>query len=531
MKILAVDISSVFRRAWEAGHDDAFTVARSRAVSKVLDAASGVDRIVIARDPPYTLPDGTRCASFRRALLDGYKADRVDPGEAYREQLRGTVEELRGRGALSFVSPRMAMPTERDGWAFFGEADDVLASLAMWFQEKRGEEWSLRILTGDTDLWALVDDELMIDVVDLDGKTIMVDAVVERFGVAPPLVPEVKALCGDKSDGYKTFEHPERDAKNNVKAGIGPALAAKIVLSSVEREPGERSGADGVIRAVLTATDPGCDLNAPSILCLKHHGHDGLLLGRQLAYMRPDLQIDFSTVLDEPRRKPIKTTAPDVQVDAAPPDARSAPAAPSTALAVAQSAALAPPARHSLEPVDMGQAMDLAKWMDGSNLFRKNLPSPAACLMVIGIARSIGMPVFLAAQHAFMVQGRLGWSAQFQMALVQSHPTTRRFAFVNDKCNDRAAAIAFERSGPHSVKGVYPFTIEDAQKAGFLDGKHSGQWRSRPSIMLRWAAARECARLHWGDILWGMHAPDEIEHGGMVDNPGEFPSGMVVEEA
>ena len=65
MKILAVDISSVFRRAWEAGHDDAFTVARSRAVTKILDAASGFDRIVIARDPPYSLPDGRRCASFR----------------------------------------------------------------------------------------------------------------------------------------------------------------------------------------------------------------------------------------------------------------------------------------------------------------------------------------------------------------------------------------------------------------------------------------------------------------------------------
>ena len=106
MKILAVDISSVFRRAWEAGHDDAFTVARSRAVTKILDAASGFDRIVIARDPPYSLPDGRRCASFRRALFDGYKADRVDPGEAYREQLRGTVEELRGRGAEDLVSAR-----------------------------------------------------------------------------------------------------------------------------------------------------------------------------------------------------------------------------------------------------------------------------------------------------------------------------------------------------------------------------------------------------------------------------------------
>lgn len=523
MKIIGVDISSVFRRAWEAGHDDAYSVARSRAVSKILDAASGFDRIVIARDPPKALNDKTPCAPFRTAFSRDYKADRTDPGEAYRDQLAKTVEELRSRGATSFVSPRMG---DANGVALFGEADDVLASLAMWFEEKRGEDWRLRILSGDTDLWALVDDSIGIDVVDLDGRVITTDAVVERFGVAPHLIPEMKALCGDKSDGFKPFEHPEKDARGNAKAGIGESTAAAIVIAAVDRQDGDKSGADGVLRAVMAGEDPGCKLNAPALLCLKHHGPGALDLGRRLAYMRPDLKIDFSSILDEPKVRPLKPAAPSVAI------VEPAPEQPAASKAMVVAAPAAPLVQYdprSLEPPDMGSAMQLAEWMHNSGLFRKNLGSPAACLMVIGIARSLGVPVFLAAQHAFVVHGRLSWSAIFAMALVQKHPETREFRFVNQQCDARRATLRFERIGRHAEKGDYVVTVEEAKQAGFLDGKHSEQWTKRIKMMLMWFAARECSRLYWGDALWGMHGPDEVDHGGMTDNPGEFPPGMTEE--
>jgi hypothetical protein len=529
VRILAADISSVFRRAWEAGHDDAFSVARSRAVNKVLRAAEGFDRIVIARDPPQEMPDKTPCAPFRKAIHDGYKADRVDPGEGYRQQLRNTVDELKLRGALSFVSPRLQMQVD-PGFACFGEADDVLASLAMWYQETRGEDWALRILTGDTDLWALVDDQLAIDVVDLDGKIVTADTVIERYGVAPHLVPEIKALSGDGSDKYFPFRHPEKTEDGKAKAGIGDGTAAKIVIASDGRAEGDLSGADGVIRAVIEGRDPGLKLTAPVVLCLKHHGKAGLIFGRQMAYMRPDLPIDFSPVLDEPRRAPQKPAAPEVPVEMVPPKEERAPST-STALAVPQSAAavISSPGPYSLEPADMGQAMKLAKWMDESGMFRKSLGSPAACLMVVGIARSLGIPVFLAAQHAFMVHGRLDWSAVFKIAVVRKHKDTRRFQFDPKRCDSRRATLMYQRAGAYAANGEYVVTIEDARDAGFLDGKHSDQWKRRPQVMLQWFAARECARVYWGDVIWGMNAPDDIEHESLVDEPGEFPPGMTEE--
>ena len=80
-------------------------------------------------------------------------------------------------------------------------------------------------------------------------------------------------------------------------------------------------------------------------------------------------------------------------------------------------------------------------------------------------------------------------------------------------------------------KPVVQYAVEEAKEAGFLDGKHSEQWFKRRKVMLMWFAARECARLYWGDALWGMHGPDEVEHGSMTDDPGEFPPGMATEEA
>jgi hypothetical protein len=367
---------------------------------------------------------------------------------------------------------------------------------------------------------------IAIDVLTLDGKVITAQAVSERYGVDPPLVPEVKALCGDDSDRFKPFEHPEKNAKGDAKAGIGPSTAAKIVLADVEREDGDRSGADGVLRVVAAGGDPGIGLNAPAMLCLRHHGAGALDLGRRLAYMRPDLAIDFAPVLDEPKRRQDKPQAPDMPAEVV----SEAPAAkPSAALALPQTSAMTAgrPDPYALEPRDMSGAMMLAQEMYDSGLFRKNLPNPASCLMVIGMARAMGVPVFVAAQHAYVVHQRLSWSAQFMIAVIKAHPSTRVFRFDQKRCNNHVAVIKFHREDEEP--GEYPFTIQEAQTAGYLGGSHSEQWKKRPAVMLRWAAARECARAYWPDVIGGMYGPDEIGRGGMTDDPGEFAPGMTEE--
>ncbi len=121
------------------------------------------------------------------------------------------------------------------------------------------------------------------------------------------------------------------------------------------------SGADGVLRAVMAGEDPGCKLNAPALLCLKlYHGPGALDLGQGLAYMRPDLKIDFSSILDEPKLRPMKPTAPTVAIVEPTPEQ---PAASKAMVVAAPAAPLVQYDPRSLEPPDMGSAMQCAEWM------------------------------------------------------------------------------------------------------------------------------------------------------------------------
>lgn len=532
MKFLAVDMNSVFRRQWEAAEGKDFGTARTRAVAAIQDAADGYDRIVVCRDAP---------PSFRKAIFAGYKAGRPDPGEAFREQLRLAIQDMRELGASVWASPSLGKHEDHD---VYGEADDVIASFALWYQDRKPEhpDWRLRIMTGDTDLWALVDDQLSIDAMTLERKVITAHEATERYGVAPYLIPEIKALAGDGSDEYFPFQHPEKDERGRRKAGIGPATAAQIVLAPVERGEHEVSSADAVLRSVLADQEPGVKLNAPAIFCLRHHGVAALELGRQLARLRPLLRrngdtwdtLDFSLVLDEPKPAPRRrpkdpeesTPATTAQIEAQRPVEQSA-------ALVVQDAAPIQRAHDLPFAPQLKKMMMFAGEMYDSGIFRKELGSPAACLMLCEYARAFRVPAVILAQHAGVVRGKMGFGSQVIMAIVLAHPSTRVFRFTGDLNDPTVQRVKYHRAYPDGddERGVYKFTIEMARVAGFLDGKHSEMWAKRPNVMLGWAAARECARKVWPDITTGIHGPDEIRDRGMTDDQGEFPAEMLQEDS
>ncbi|MFM7394912.1 MAG: DNA polymerase I, partial [Cyanobium sp.] len=85
------------------------------------------------------------------------------------------------------------------------EADDVLGTLAC---RAADEGWRVRILSGDRDLFQLVDDERDIAVLYMGGgphakssgpTVVRREEVVTRLGVPPEEVVDLKALTGDSS--------------------------------------------------------------------------------------------------------------------------------------------------------------------------------------------------------------------------------------------------------------------------------------------------------------------------------------------
>jgi 5'-3' exonuclease len=156
--------------------------------------------------------------SFRNRLWAGYKTgDGIEP--ALWAQFHPLEEALAAMGVV--VWPMIEL-----------EADDALASAAHIAAKSKKVE-KVAIWTPDKDLGQCVQGTR---VVQIDGRRkIIRDAAVirEKFGVDPPLIPDLLALVGDAADGYPGIP------------GIGAKTAAGLLnqFGPIEKFPPDILGA------------------------------------------------------------------------------------------------------------------------------------------------------------------------------------------------------------------------------------------------------------------------------------------------
>jgi DNA polymerase I len=132
--------------------------------------------------------------TFRHEADDTYKADRPGTPEDFVPDLKNLHELLAGFNLPIFTAP---------GY----EADDVLGTLS---QLATAAGYKVKILTGDRDLFQLIDLDKQITVLNFtpdawkrssNGITEFgPEQVQEKLGVLPGQIVDFKALCGDKSD-------------------------------------------------------------------------------------------------------------------------------------------------------------------------------------------------------------------------------------------------------------------------------------------------------------------------------------------
>jgi 5'-3' exonuclease len=140
--------------------------------------------------------------SFRNDLWPGYKTG-AGVDRALKAQFTPLEESLEAMGVA--VWPMVEL-----------EADDALAAAARICQDDTRVD-QVCIWTPDKDLAQCVRDARVVQV-DRRAKAIRdADGVVAKFGVQPPLIPDLLALVGDSADGYPGI------------AGIGKVGAARLV--------------------------------------------------------------------------------------------------------------------------------------------------------------------------------------------------------------------------------------------------------------------------------------------------------------
>ena len=185
--------------------------------------------------------------TFRHVADAAYKAHRDEAPEHFFSDL-ATLQEILA-GAMDL--PLCMAP----GY----EADDVLGTLAT---RAAAGGWRVRILSGDRDLFQLVDDERDIAVLYMGGgpyaknsgpTLIRRDGVIAKLGVSPEEVVDLKALTGDSSDNIPGVK------------GVGPKTAITLLqengtldgvyaaLESLTGEKDSKGALKGALKAKLAA--------------------------------------------------------------------------------------------------------------------------------------------------------------------------------------------------------------------------------------------------------------------------------------
>lgn|SRR3989344_1940499 len=144
--------------------------------------------------------------TFREEIFTDYKANRPPAPDDLISQFK-RVRELFDRFSVRTV--------EFPGY----EADDLIGSLVERFKDE--PDIALTILTGDLDLLQLVDgDRVVVKFLQKgmsDTKMYNEAAVLERYGVMPKILPDLKGLLGDQSDNIPGV------------AGVGPKTATPLI--------------------------------------------------------------------------------------------------------------------------------------------------------------------------------------------------------------------------------------------------------------------------------------------------------------
>src|SRR5271168_3759615 len=213
--------------------------------------------------------------SGRTELFADYKAQRRSRPDLLKQQwpaMEPLVE------ALGYRNVRV------EGY----EADDVIASLAA-HALAADPPVPLMIVTGDRDVFQLIDERGLVKVMATsrgitDTKIYDRQAVVDRYGIPPELIPDFYGLKGDTSDNIPGIP------------GIGDKTASELI---------QRFGSlEGVLSHVEEISGPKRKQN------LLEHAEDARV-SKRLATVQRDLPVDFD-IAAEAAREPDRSRVREV---------------------------------------------------------------------------------------------------------------------------------------------------------------------------------------------------------------------------
>jgi DNA polymerase-1 len=187
-ELFLIDGNSLAYRAFFA-LPESIATSTGFPTNTIFGFASMLVKLLTEYGPKPTIVVWDAGSSGRKEVSEDYKATRRSRPDLLREQwphLEPLVEAFGYRNVAV------------DGF----EADDVIATIA---ERARGEGVPVMVVTGDRDAFQIIDAESRVKVMATgrgitDTKVYDHQAVIDRYGIGPELIPDFYGLKGDTSD-------------------------------------------------------------------------------------------------------------------------------------------------------------------------------------------------------------------------------------------------------------------------------------------------------------------------------------------
>ncbi len=185
-ELFLIDGNSLVYRAFFA-LPETIATSKGQPTNAIFGFASMLVKILTEHGQQPTLVVWDAGMSGRKEVYPEYKAQRSTKPDLLSEQwphLQPLVD------AFGYTNVKV------DGF----EADDVIASLAT---KAREQDIDVMVVTGDRDLFQLIEPGIRVMATSrgiTETKVYDRDAVIDRYGIAPELVPDFTGLKGDTSD-------------------------------------------------------------------------------------------------------------------------------------------------------------------------------------------------------------------------------------------------------------------------------------------------------------------------------------------
>lgn len=207
-KLLVVDGNSIMNRAFYGLSGKNMLTNKEGIPTNAVYGFLNILFKVIAEDNPthIAVAFDLKAPTFRHKMYDGYKANRKKMPDELAAQMPIIKDVL---DAMNIKR------VEIEGY----EADDILGTLA---KKSRNQNIQTVLFTGDRDSFQLIDDGIVVKLPSTKGgktETEVYDTekILEKYGVTPIQLIEVKSLMGDASDNIPGVK------------GIGEKTALKYI--------------------------------------------------------------------------------------------------------------------------------------------------------------------------------------------------------------------------------------------------------------------------------------------------------------